>query len=817
MSLLVRRRRIRCDEGHPCQSCLTANSACTFEEPGKRTHPHKSKRSTTLEDRMHHLESLIQSIPAGLLNGAANGNGTYSETQAGSSNGTVSFPPADVPYPRGVPPPSLTVYPLINPSTHFPRDDLAEATSRLSIAPSYLYFDDEGSTRWQGETSGLPLLDLLVELATSVEREPASNSYNGNGSFTTIKTEPSQTPVADWFPDRKPRRPETNPETLWKLITSHISPDLMDSLVQCFLSTTYYLMPFLHVPTFLADYGNPRKWGEPGFACFILALCAISSRHVDDPRVRGDSSDSLAAGVAYFELFNKIRSSTADRPTLYTIQGVFVAAVYAVGLGKLSKASALLAEAITLSVDAGLHRSADAYDLFDPIEDEVRKRTFFCVYMWDKQAGAAFGRPPMIRLRDVDAAEPAIVDDEFITSERLGPQPLGVESRMSAFVYTVRLFIVLEAVLDAPPSSNTMATPFRSHASNVLSGFRRHNDLREEEALLDEICLDLPAYWKPTPETGASEDVIRITQSQRIHCLEQFIRMLIYRHRFSELVTRRTLAANSENGNGNGVEQSQSEAERDAMMASHACAVRIVAAHMHTASSQLMTYYGVHVIHQLTQAGRTLVAVLLNCKTEDLSPLIGPSLDALKSCVGLLRRFSARYVCGLRNGDLIEEFCRLTRIPLEPTQLYSNPSRPPWLRPVPKKQSTARSPTSNDSPQSSGGPSPSAAVDTLFSSSSPGFNPTTLTAEPSSSTDLGSATNGAGPQSFLEPVNMQDPGSMSSAEFMAMLNDPSGIFDLSNMFHPGAIPPHHHSMAGARTTMSPNQFVNGILDIGVSP
>jgi len=33
-----RRRRIKCDEGHPCQACITASSACTFEEPGKRTH-----------------------------------------------------------------------------------------------------------------------------------------------------------------------------------------------------------------------------------------------------------------------------------------------------------------------------------------------------------------------------------------------------------------------------------------------------------------------------------------------------------------------------------------------------------------------------------------------------------------------------------------------------------------------------------------------------------------------------------------------------------------------------------------------------------
>ncbi len=43
--------------------------------------------------------------------------------------------------------------------------------------------------------------------------------------------------------------------------------------------------------------------------------------------------------------------------------------------------------------------------------------------MWDKQAGASFGRPPMIRLRDADVREPALIDDEFITTDRLGLNP----------------------------------------------------------------------------------------------------------------------------------------------------------------------------------------------------------------------------------------------------------------------------------------------------------------------------------------------------------------------------------------------------------
>ena len=445
-------------------------------------------------------------------------------------------------------------------------------------------------------------------------------------------------------------------------------------------------MPFLHVPSFLAvclcfiyvlaqkthltqDYGNPMKWGEPGFASFILSVCCLSSRHIDDPRVRSDVSDPLSVGARWFELFSRLRTlPTADRPTLYTVQSVLVAAVYAVGLGNLSKAFALLSEAVTLSFDAGLHRSVEAYDCFDPIEGEVRKRTFWCVYMWDKQAGAAFGRPPLLRLCDCDVQEPAVVDDEFITPDGVGPQPSGTESRMGAFVATLRYYVVLESVLDLPPTLSASASPFLARASTILSGFRRNTHMREEEMVLDELRRKLPLHWVYTPETMLIDDVIRVTQTVRLYCLERFISLLINRHRFSNFAAQRTLGS---------VDTEPSSEEKDALKACYVCAREIVAAHMHTATKGLMTYCafwqaqssqsltvtyiptdGVHVIHQLTQAGRTLVAVVLSAKSEDLRPLVVPSLEVLRSCVGLLRRFSGRYVCGLRNGDLLEEFCR---------------------------------------------------------------------------------------------------------------------------------------------------------------
>ncbi|KAK0493543.1 fungal-specific transcription factor domain-containing protein [Armillaria luteobubalina] len=801
-----RRRRIKCDEGHPCQACLTANSACTFEEPGKRTHPHKSKRTATLEDRMHHLETLIQAIPPAVFaaGGAAAVNPAKQSSPTDINSPAFAFPA----FPSGIPPPSLHVFPLTNPSTHFsppPQsadgrqrspsssfqslmgnlftgsgpDTLVDDTSRMSLTASYLYFDDEGYTRWQGETSGLPLLDLLVE-----RHNPSETASEGTPSNETAsaakKIANSQEP--QWFPNRTPRRTHINPQTLWSMITTYIEPELMDSLVQCYLSTSYYILPFIHVPTFLADYGNPQKWGEPGFAAFIVSICCLASRHMDDPRVRADPNDSISAGTHWFELLGRLRTlPTADRPTLYTIQANLIAAVYAIGLGRLSKGAALLSEAITVSVDAGLHRSADTYDLFDPIEDEVRKRTFWCVYIWDKQLSAHFGRPPMIRLRDCDVGEPAPVDDEYITHDGVGVPPPGTECRLSAFIFSLRIFVVAESVLDVPPARQS-SSPFMAKAAALLTGSSGCKLLKDEEMLLDEIHRSIPPLWSQSAETLGTEDTIRLTQAERLHCAEHFVRLLIHRHRFSQMVAERHAAG--------GDDEQQTEAEKEAMVAAHNSALQIAAAHLHIARKGLMTYYGVHVIHQLTQAGRTLVAVLLNCKSDALQHLIPSGLDALRSCIGLLRRFSGRYICGLRSGDLMEEFCRLTQIPLEATPQQDNVQndrRPPWIRPVRKKApSIARSNCSGESP------SPEA-----FSPSD--FLDAQKAAGPSSSFPSAPPSSGTPVTKFEQPsfadgsgnMNMDIIGNeqlyMSPSDVMSLFND--GSVDLGQIFSPEFIQP----------------------------
>lgn len=422
--------------------------------------------------------------------------------------------------------------------------------------------------------------------------------------------------------------------------------------------------------TAFKDYGNPSRWGEPGFAALIVAICCLASRHIDDPRARADPEDGGSAGTHWFELFGRLRTTpSADRPTVHTVQAVLVAGVYAIGAGRLSRAFALLAESVTLAIDLGLHRDSEAFDCFDPIEDEVRKRTFFCVYLWDKQASVHFGRPPMIRMRDCDVGEPVAVDDEFITHEGIGEQPAGTPSRIEVFMAVVKVFVVLESVLNRMALNPVgRASPLFVRAANMASGGSHSQELVEEESLLNEICQNISPHWVYSVETMSNGDVIRVTQAERFHCVEQFVRMLIHRHRFQEFLAERWY---------NGSEE-QSEAEVKAIIEAHTCTLRIVTAHIHIATKGLMTYCeylphsfhtplplfltfqvdGIHVIHQLTQAGRTIIAVLLNCTSAPLQHLIPTSMNALRSCVALLRQFSGRYLCGLRSCDIMEEFCR---------------------------------------------------------------------------------------------------------------------------------------------------------------
>jgi hypothetical protein len=126
-------------------------------------------------------------------------------------------------------------------------------------------------------------------------------------------------------------------------------------------------------------------------------------------------------------------------------------------------------------------------------------------YIWDKQAAARFGRPPLLRMRDCDVGTPAPVDDELITPAGVGAQPPGTASRMAAFVCLCHLAAVLDAVLDTPPSHAASDKPgsFLARATAVIAGTKQKGELRAEEVLLATAVAVIPPHWAHTLATLA--------------------------------------------------------------------------------------------------------------------------------------------------------------------------------------------------------------------------------------------------------------------------------------------------------------------------
>ena len=170
----------------------------------------------------------------------------------------------------------------------------------------------------------------------------------------------------------------------------------------------------------------------------MRSVASLRATSTKQPTDRANPNDGVLSGTMWFDLFSRLRTlPAADRPTLHTIRATLIAGIYAIGWGKLWKAFALISESVTLSLDAGLHRSMDAYDIFERLKRRYVS-AHFGAFICGTTRRAHTGWPPLVRLRDCDVSEPAAVDDEFITRDYIGPQPTETPSRMGAFICVLR-------------------------------------------------------------------------------------------------------------------------------------------------------------------------------------------------------------------------------------------------------------------------------------------------------------------------------------------------------------------------------------------
>ncbi|KAF2023056.1 hypothetical protein EK21DRAFT_119124 [Setomelanomma holmii] len=167
-------------------------------------------------------------------------------------------------------------------------------------------------------------------------------------------------------------------------------------------------------------------------ASVIFSVLAVASFH--EEKAKGDSTfqsvnlDEAQAqpqSDAYFSEAWRLSEEETGYPKLESAQSRLVQVLYLLMSSRFNQAWYTFGHALQIISALGLHRKLDrkrtsTTHVWDYIEEQCKRRTFWVAYTLDKYLGVMFGRPRYYHDDDIDQDIPDSVNDEDMFSS--GPQ-----------------------------------------------------------------------------------------------------------------------------------------------------------------------------------------------------------------------------------------------------------------------------------------------------------------------------------------------------------------------------------------------------------
>ncbi|KAJ5813994.1 uncharacterized protein N7503_000744 [Penicillium pulvis] len=350
-----RSRKSRCDGVRPrCSLCVDLGFECMYTPPATATNVIVQKEYLHgLEDRVKRLEESFRNVRSD-VDGLTVRVDRVPEVRDREVRGEVRS--------------AIQVSDLIG------SEDSVDAMGAISFA-------DEEDSGFFGPSSNIA---FLRHLSSAVVQKGYSLSPGAaDGGFVSV-SKPSSTL-------RQAAQEKVNVFAL---------PPQSETLalINLYFSETGLLYPYIYPPTFLATYhrmarenfsGVRKSW--LGLLNMILAMATITAES------NGASADTRIAqsDVFYQRGLGLCGGELWRGTTLELVQFHLLAGQYLQGTQKSVQVWNVHGLAVKGALQLGLH-SQHASRTFDPLEQEFRKRTWYCCVMLDRTLSMTFGRPAAI-------------------------------------------------------------------------------------------------------------------------------------------------------------------------------------------------------------------------------------------------------------------------------------------------------------------------------------------------------------------------------------------------------------------------------------
>ncbi|KAJ6458335.1 fungal-specific transcription factor domain-containing protein [Mycena vitilis] len=478
---MCRTKKRRCDGGKPCERCVKYDFVCSYQQKAMQRAP-SSSYVRSLETRLKIVEALLRESSVVPAAGSPHSSEDTLSDGHGSAVHLITRAIRGLNSP--LPPPDSDALNLRN---------LTDNLDSLSI-------DNSNNQGFQGKSSQALLVKAVVDL------KPQSTS-----------SLPSRPAVA---PPSKPWRlkPWLPPSPL---PTFHFPPeDLMISLLALYFLNVNSFFPLLHRPTFEKSVAMNQHLSDHGFASTLLLVCALGARYSDDPRVHLLNASFGPVGSQWFD---QVHLKLCEQPTLYDLQTFCLTIEYLDRTSAPRACWALTGSAIRLSLDIGAHKQKIRTGSITP-EEELEKRAFCILALFDVQFSAALGRALAIQEPDYDLDAPIRCDDEYWVASAVNAAFQQPENRPS-LVDFIHCELCINRIL-----AFAVKILYSTNRISGLIGFR--DDAWEEKVVmefdssLNEFLETVPPHLRWDPARSAD---VFFDQAAALYCTFYLTQILIHR------------------------------------------------------------------------------------------------------------------------------------------------------------------------------------------------------------------------------------------------------------------------------------------------
>ncbi|KAJ6015049.1 hypothetical protein N7540_009640 [Penicillium herquei] len=365
-----RKAKLRCDRQQPCGSCMRRDEGalCSYQRPQVHSHP----SSSTTEDRLAHLESLVKEL-------------------------------------------------LHSEPGHIDNDSLAGNDSLADPRiPDHTSIENLDKTLYVGSTHWSAILDDIHELKAALNRQV---DFQAVSESTAID---SSAPYKESIIFGS-----TESYSLKQILSQHLPPkEEVDRLLAVYFRGESFIIPFIHTFQFQRQYqdfwGNPIET-NPLWLSILFSICSISSliRGITDlppcPKedvINRTTNFHIAAGKSLVK-------GEFHRPQPLVLEAL---AIYAQcknmqSLDPSREAGTILAMTVRTAYEMGYHRDPEFLGLFTVFEGEMRRRLWALLKQADLMVSFQLGLPSNICLENCDTKSPRNLSDaDFdVDTETLPP------------------------------------------------------------------------------------------------------------------------------------------------------------------------------------------------------------------------------------------------------------------------------------------------------------------------------------------------------------------------------------------------------------